>query len=140
MTNKDDFIELERSEFWTETGVLFCKIRNPDENINLSEETVDKHLQAVIDLCEGQKKPFLIDLRNTHGTFLTSGAKKLSSDTKLIQLCLAQAFVVDSLKVRLLIMSYKRIYEPITPFEIFNNYNDALEYVQNVKEQQKDVE
>tara|TARA_R110002050_G_scaffold94765_2_gene197258 strand:+ start:127213 stop:127635 length:423 start_codon:yes stop_codon:yes gene_type:complete len=133
MTNKNDIIQLERAKFWTDRGVLFCEISNPDETSNLKEETVDSYICAISKLCNGKKMPFLIDLRNTHGTFLSASAKKLANSSEFSKLSLSEAFVVNSLKIKLLISSYKRIYEPITPFKIFNDYDEALAYSIDVK-------
>ncbi|MEN3323281.1 hypothetical protein VP395_06050 [Mariniflexile soesokkakense] len=133
MDENKNVIQMEHSKFWIDKGVLFCEICNPDQTRNLNEETVESYLKAVSILCKGEKMPFLIDLRNTHGTFLNSAAKKLANSPELSKLSLSEAFVVNSLKVKLLIISYKRIYEPITPFKIFNNYNEALMYSINVK-------
>jgi len=133
MTLKNDIIQLDRAKFWVDNEILFCEIINLDETRNLTVETVDSYIIAISTLCNGKKMPFLIDLRNTRGAFLNTAAKKLASSLKLSKLSVAEAFVVNSLKVNLLINSYKRIYEPITPFKIFKDYNEALTFSINAK-------
>lgn len=133
MPNNTEIIKLERAKFWKENGILFCEILNYDENKNLNEDTVDTYLKAISILCKGKKMPFLIDLRNTKGAFLNAAAKKLANSTELAKLSLTEAYVVNSLQIKLLINSYKRIYEPIRPFEIFKDYNEALNYSINKK-------
>lgn len=133
MSSKNEIIQLERSRFWEENGILFCKILNTDAAHNLDDETVDSYLKAITRLCNGTKLPFLIDLRNVEGAFLPTAAKKLGASIGMSKYSLSEAFVANSLKVKLLIISFKRIYEPNTPFAIFNNYNDALNYSINAK-------
>ena len=133
MTRKNETIQLERTKFWVDNGILFCEILNLDPARNLNEDTVESYIQTVSKLCNGKKMPFLIDLRNTHGTFLSTAAKKLANSSELSKLGLAEVFVVNSLKIELLIISYKRIYEPIIPFKIFKNYNEALTFSINTK-------
>lgn len=133
MTNQNNVIQLERAKFWTDNGILFCEICNPDDSRNLTVETVESYINTISTLCKGTKMPLLIDLRNTKGAFLNSAAKKLANSNELAELILSEAFLVNSLRVKLLISSYKRIYEPHTPFKIFKDYNDALTYSVNAK-------
>ena len=133
MTRKNEIIQMERAKFWVDNGILFCEIFNLDPTPNLKEDRVKHYLGAISKLCNGKKMPFLIDLRNTQGAVLSSATKKLGNSSELSLLSLTEAFVADSLKVKLLISSYKRIYEPNTPFAIFNNYNEALNYSINAK-------
>ena len=133
MTVKNNIIQLGCAKFWKDKGVLFCEIYNPDETKNLNKENVENYLKAISTLCEGKKMPFLIDLRNTRGAFLNTAAKKLSDNSELRKLRLSEAYIVNSLKVELLINSYKRIYEPVTPFEIFKDYEEALNFSINSK-------
>lgn len=133
MTLKNNSIKLERAKFWTDKEILFCKMLNMDASHHLTDETADTYLKAIVTLCNGKKMPLLIDLRNTQGAFLSTAAKKLGEGIEISKLILSEAFVINSLNVKLLINSFKRIYEPITPFEIFEDYNDALNYSINSK-------
>ena len=128
MTNTNNIIQIESAKFWTDAGILFCEISNSKVTGNLREETVGSYINAISKLCNGKKMPFLIDLRNTHGAFSSTAAKKLANSPELSKLSLGEAYVVNSLKINLLINSYKRIYEPIIPFKIFRDYNEALIY------------
>ena len=133
MTLNNNVIKLGCAKFWIDNEILFCEINNPDETQNLNEVTVDSYLNAISTLCEGKKMPFLIDLRNTRGAFLNTAAKKLAESSELAKLSLSEAFVENSLKVELLINSYKRIYEPVIPYEIFKDYDAALNFSINAK-------
>lgn len=133
MTLDNDIIKLEYAKFWIDNEILFCEINNRDETRNLSEETVDSYLTAISTLCKGQRMPLLIDLRNTRGAFLNTAAKKLADSPQFAKLIVVEAFVINSFKIKLLINSFKRIYEPITPFKIFKDYNEALTFSMNAK-------
>ena len=133
MTLSNDIIKLEYAKFWIDNGILLCDIFNQDETRNLNEETVDSYLTAISTLCKGQRMPLIIDLRNTRGAFLNAAAKKLADSPQFANLIIVEAFVVNSFKIKLLINSYKRIYEPITPFKIFKDYSEALIFSMNAK-------
>lgn len=133
MISINDIVQLDQAKFWTDNGILFGEIRHPDTNRYLNSETLKTYLKAVSDLCEGKKMPFLLDLRNTDGTFSNNAAKKLANSLEYNKLIIAEIFVINSLKMKLLISSYKRIYEPNTPFEIFEDYDEALDYSIKIK-------
>ncbi len=128
MTSVIKSLQLDQSKFWIDNGILFCEIRHLDSRRYLNTETLETYLKAVNTLCEGKKVPILIDLRNTEGTFSINAAKTLATSLEFHNLIISEAYVVNSLKMKLLINSYKRIYEPLKPFIIFDNYNDALNY------------
>ena len=133
MTLNNNIIQLGCAKFWIDNGILLCEIFNQDETRNLNEETVDSYLTAISALCKGQRMPLIIDLRNTRGAFLNAAAKKLADSPQFAKLIIVEAFVVNSFKIKLLINSYKRIYEPITPFKIFKDYSEALTFSMNAK-------
>lgn len=134
MNNSNEIIELERAKFWIDDDILFCKIQNPDKNRNLNAETANMYMDVVMKLCKGKSMPFVIDLRNSKGVFLIEAAKNLASNKEFRMLSLSEAFVVNSLNIKLLISSYKRIYEPVTPYKIFENYQEALQYAFKTKQ------
>lgn len=134
MNNSNEIIELERAKFWIDDDILFCKIQNPDKNRNLNAETANMYMDVVMKLCKGKSMPFVIDLRNSKGAFLIEAAKNLASNKEFRMLSLSEAFVVNSLNIKLLISSYKRIYEPVTPYKIFENYQEALQYAFKTKQ------
>lgn len=126
-------IKLDRAKFWTDNGILFCEILHTEKKRYLNTGTIEKYLNAIRELCKDEKMPFLLDLRNTEGTFSSNAAKKLAINQVYNKSIISEVFVVNSLKMRLLINSYKRIYEPSTPFKIFEDYNEALNYLITIK-------
>ena len=128
---------MERTKFWIDNGILFCEICNPDETLSLEVATVEAYIKGISSLCKGIKMPFLIDFRDSRGDYMNSAAKLLASSSELKKLRLSEAFVVNSLNMKLLVSSYKRIYEPTTPFEIFKVFDEALAYSIKAKEKLK---
>lgn len=122
------FHKYEKAKFWTDSGILFCEFYNKDVNHKLSVETVKKYIETIKEISKGKSMPFLIDVRNSLGTFSIAAAELFANSTDLKRIRLSEAFIVNSINVKLLISSYKRIYEPITPFQFFNNKQKAIQY------------
>jgi hypothetical protein len=129
----NDQIIFERAKFWTYQGILFCEIRNNDISINLNMETIKNYIEAILSLCNNQAMPFLIDLRDTKGAYVNSAAKLLATSPEIQKVRLVEIFVTNSMSIKLLINSYKRLFNPSTPFMIFNNYDEAVEYCVEIK-------
>ena len=140
MTSEKDIIRFNRAKLWTDNGVLFCQIKNTNVNLNLEIDTLDCYINAVVKLCNGRPMPFLIDIRSSQGTILNPAAKLLAGNNDLKKLRLSEAFIINSIKMKLLINSYKRIFEPVTPFQIFDNLKDGLEYCIKIKNDYYDGE
>ena len=63
----------------------------------------------------------------------TKPLDKVSANATWSDGALSEAFVFNSMEIKLVIASYKRIYEPITPFGLFNNLESAREYCVETK-------
>ena len=136
LTSVPKYLQLDQSRFWIDNEILFCEIRHQDAHRYLNTVTIKRYLKSVIHLCAGKKVPCLIDLRNTDGTFSINAAKTLATSIAFQSLVITEVYVVNSIKMKLLINSYKRIYEPLKPFVIFDNYNKALNYSIQIKNTQ----
>ena len=117
-----DPIQIENARIWTDKGILFYEIRNNEIKRKLKVETLKKYIQVADELCQGSPMPFLIDLRFTKGAFFIAAAKLLANSPKLKSIRISEAFVVNSIGTRLIVLSYKRIYNPITPFVIVDTF------------------
>ncbi|MBP0905678.1 hypothetical protein ACFSKN_16440 [Mariniflexile gromovii] len=127
-------IKLNKALFWTNSlGILFCEFKNKDTNLTLSVDTVETYEKAIFSLSQGKPMPFLIDIRDCHGTFSTEAAKFFANSSVFKKVRVSEAFVINSINTKLLINSYKRIYEPHTPCAIFKNFDEALTYSINTK-------
>lgn len=127
-------IKFPNAKFWTDdSGILYCKFCNKKPSHKLDYHTVKVYIDAVILLCKGKAMPFLIDLRGSKGTFSISAAKLIATNPELAKLRISESFVTDTIGIRLLITSYKRLYDPVTPFGVFNNKEDAKEFCSEYK-------
>ncbi|MFY0713283.1 hypothetical protein J1D01_06375 [Seonamhaeicola sp. NFXS20] len=138
----EEIIILENAMFWIDDSkFLHCKFTNNDSNSKLNYGLVKRYINAISKLCKGKSMPFIIDVRNARGTFSISAAKLVANSPELIKLRISEAFVVNTIGVRLLITAYKRIYNPITPFGVFKNLELAKNYsIETEKQFYKNIE
>ncbi|MFC0604896.1 DUF7793 family protein [Winogradskyella pulchriflava] len=134
MNNKDNYIKIGSTSFWLDSnGILNCKFSNKNPNYKLDKFISRLYINAIEKLCNGKPVPFLIDLRGTRGTFTEEAVKILAKSTLLKVLRLSESFVYDSIGMKLLIMSYKRMFDHYTPYQLFNEYQSAQAYCLVVK-------
>jgi len=130
-------ITLQNAVFWTDdSDILRIEFKNTDPSFKLEIGRVKHFISAILSLCEGKAMPFLIDLSVTHGTFSVSAAKLLANSPELKLLRVSEAYVTKTINTKFLITSYKRLYEQITPFAIFNNVKSAIKYCEKFKNTQ----
>ncbi|XMO85050.1 hypothetical protein AAFN75_09650 [Algibacter sp. AS12] len=128
-------IKLNKARFWTDSqGILFCEFSNTETYLTLEQNTLEEYEVAVLELLEGRSAPFIIDVRDNQGNLSTSAAKFFASSLVFKKARIYEAFIVNSLNTKLLINSYKRIYEPNTPYKIFKDFDEALAHSINVKQ------
>ena len=134
MNSTMQIIELNKAKFWTNSsGILFCEFKNTDAFSTVQVDTIKAYEAAISKLSKGKSMPFLIDVRDCIGNYTTEAAKLFANNSVFKKVRISEAFVINSIHTNLLINSYKRIYEPHTPFEIFSNFDEALGYSINTK-------
>jgi len=115
--------------FWTQdNGILFCKLRNLQPDLKLDCKSASLYLDAIRKLSADEPVPLLIDLRDTKGTFSNDAAHLLSDSFSNMPFVICEAYVVNSLSVKLLVQAYKRIYKTNIPYALFNRISDAETY------------
>ena len=120
---------LGHSSFWVDKdGILNCKIYNCNTDNRLDFKTAQLFLNAIEGLTLGKPMPFLLDFRGVKGTFSNAAGQALSEGLKNSQLIPCEAYVVNSLSIKLLVRTYKRLYHPNIPYNIFNDLNAAKSY------------
>lgn len=125
----EGIIIYENAMFWTDgSGILYCKFNNLNSKSTLDYKTAKQYINAIVDLCNGEAMPFLIDVRDARGTFSIAAAKLIAKSLELVKLRISEAFVINNIGETLLITTYKRIYNPITPFAVFRELDLAKEY------------
>ncbi|GGG43927.1 DUF7793 family protein [Bizionia arctica] len=134
MNNEDNIITIGSTKLWTDAkDILYCKFSSNDPNSQLDSIRANKYINAIALLCNGKAMPFSIDLRGSRGTFLPNAAILIANSPTLKKLRISEAFITDSIGIKLLIASYKRIYDPTTPYRILNNTELAQHYCKETK-------
>ncbi|MGB5420098.1 hypothetical protein, partial [Algibacter sp.] len=132
----EGIIIYENAMFWTDgSGILYSKFNNMDSNSKLDYKKANQYIDAIIKLCDGEPMPFLIDVRDARGTFSIAAAKLIANNLELVKLRISEAFLINSIGVSLLITAYKRMYNPVTPFGVFRNMEEAKTYSLETKNQ-----
>jgi len=127
-------IQFKNILFWTDASeIVYSEVRNNDPRHQLKRIDVKLYIDAISTLCNGKAMPFIADLRGIHGAFSVRAAKLLSKSPDLARLIILEAYVTDTLDIRLLVASYKRLYDPITPFGIFDTIEDAKDFCNEYK-------
>lgn len=125
-------ISFDKAKFWIDSsGILNCKHYNRDINWKLDDKEAEKYILAVLTLAADEIRPIIFDFRDLRGTYTILAARLVAKDPSVKNIIISEAFVVNSMAVRLLINAFKRIYEPSIPFKIFSNLKDAQEYSLN---------
>ena len=120
--------------FWTdETEILYCEFNNSDPSVKLETNNVESYIKAITTLCDGKAMPFLINLKGTRGTFSISAAKLVAKSPELIKLRISESYIINTIGIKLLLSFYKRLYDPITPFGLFNDISAAKEFCLDTK-------
>lgn len=129
MNNKENYIKIGTTTFWLDSnGILNCEFRNTNPDFKLDQFISKLYIRAIEKLCKGKPVPFLIDLRGARGTFSHEAVKVFAKSALLRMLKISEAFVYDSMRMKLLILSYKRIYDHFTPYQLFNEHQLAYDY------------
>lgn len=97
------------ANFWKQEGILYCQFEDIGQIEKWSAHTYQHFLRAIRDLCQGEPMPLIVDLRQARGTLSADTAKTLSARCRRIPLILGEAYLVQSLSVRLLVQSYVRL-------------------------------
>lgn len=108
------------------SGILRVRYHN---DVDMTPEDAKRHINAVVKLCSGRKRPFLIDTRNTRGTYSQEAMRKLAKNPEIVRLRKAQAIIIDSLPNRLLANFYIKFHKPVNPIKIFEKENEALQWL-----------
>ncbi|NRD22643.1 hypothetical protein HNV10_05285 [Winogradskyella litoriviva] len=120
--------------FWTDdTEILYCEFSNTDSNIKLERKNVESYIEAITKLCDGKSMPFIVDLRNTCGTFPIAAAKLLAKSPELVKLRISESYLINTIEIKLLIGMYKKLYDKIIPFGIFKDLSSAKGFCQEAK-------
>jgi len=125
----ENVIKVGTTKFWINSkAILCCKFCNENPNYRLDTIRAKRYIKVITKLCNGKAMPFLIDVRGVSGTFTPNAANLIAQSPLLKALIISEAFVFDSIGIKLLTASYKRIYDPIIPYRMFNDIELAEHY------------
>ncbi len=133
MVNMENVIKMGQSKFWTDNGILYCQFRNEKANYTFELDAVKVFIKIIDKLCDGKPMPFLIDSRDSQGTFTRESSNLMANSPTLVKLRISEAYVINSIGIKLIVNSYKRIYEPLTPFKMFDDLESAKQYCLKAK-------
>jgi len=122
----------ENAIFWLQNeAIIFCKLTNLDSSLKLDYKTAQSYIDAIVLLTKGSPMPLVVDLRYMKGTFTISAAQLLSKTFASTSLITCEAYVVNSLSIKLLVHSYKRLFGNDIPYTITHNMLLAREFCVN---------
>lgn len=124
----DNVINVGYSKFWIDNDILHCQLSNNNAQDKFEASVIKLFISAIDKLCNNEPKPFLIDLRDANGYLTRDSANLMASSPVLTSLRISEAYILNKIGVRLVINSYKRIYETVTPFGLFDNLDAAMKY------------
>jgi hypothetical protein len=109
-----------------ENGYILMEHKN---NSRICINELIKRENAIIDLCQGEKYPILIDTRNKFIDFDTKARHHTDNNKVVDHLILAEAFIVNNLGVKLLIQDHMANNSGEFPIEIFSSKQDAVNWI-----------
>ena len=107
-------------------GIL--EIRHKD-NVQFNIEDAINQRDKIIQLVEGKRTPFLIDVRVTNWDATKEVRKFHASDEKLLSVRSAEAILVNNLGMKILANFYNKFNRPPNPVKVFTNEVDALNWL-----------
>ena len=88
-----------------------------------------EHAKILLKLCDGTRYPFILDGLNITAKFTKEARDFFSNHSPLLDLRLAQAFLINNTPNRLLLKFYLKFHPPSNPVKIFNNLPDAEQWI-----------
>ena len=96
-------------------------------------EEAKQHAKNVIDLCDGNSMPFILDGLNTEARFTHEARVFFTTYEPLLKVRMAQAYMINTLPNRLLFKFYMKFHKPKGPVKVFTQLNKAEEWVKQFK-------
>ncbi|WP_291182876.1 hypothetical protein [Gilvibacter sp.] len=121
-------IVLDKAEFQYDSGVLLITFNTVESDKVVSIPTLERYADTIVTLCNNKRTPFLIDVSEAWGSYSVAAARYFAKSERLFNVRLADAFVAKETRSVLSIRSFKRIYDPFTPYQICNTYDEARQF------------
>jgi len=111
------------------SNILTVKLKN---NIHLGEGELENLLKTAIKFTDFKKYYAVIDTRALFT--VCNDIRQFYSESKSIKYRYADAFIIDSLAVRLLVNFYISFNKPLIPTKTFTNLEDAMLWINELKQ------
>lgn len=104
------------------------------DGVHLDEQDAIDVKNGCIELFEGRKFLILVDARNLGLTLGRQGSDYFAKNKEFNDVLQAQALLVNSLALKLIARFYITISKPISEAQIFNDLEEALEWLDAKKD------
>ena len=123
-------IETPTASLILEDDVLFVKM---NAGIEFDETALVELFNASNQLAEFKKRHVIVDTRKSFNS--SPGVRNLYATDKFIKYRYSDAFIVNSLSMRLLVNFYISVNKPKIPTKIFNDEVKAFEWINSIKKE-----
>lgn len=128
-----NYLKRESDSSYFERRKNYIYLRYKDGSaVDLEEAKI--HAKFIIELCQGKKYPFILDGRDVHAKFSHDAREFFSNYEPLLKIRSAQAFLINNTPNRLLLKFYLKFHTPPNPVKVFNNLEEAEEWVKQFVE------
>lgn len=111
----------------------FCRLDlDSSSRAVLGIEEAEEICNAVYEVCDGNPAKLLTNASIVEGFVGVDARTIIRNHPKMMQVRLAEAFVVKSLPNRLIASFYMRFDKPPNPTKIFNSISDAEQWLRKV--------
>lgn len=121
-------IETSLATFEYQDNILYVK---PFEGIFLDKLEMESLLHSAIELVEGEKYFAVIDTSNNIDS--SKDAREYYANNELNKFRYADAFIVSSLPLRMVINFFIRVNKPSIPTKMFNTKESAFLWINELK-------
>lgn len=113
-----------------ERGFLWIRHKS---DVTFELEDAVKQRNEILEFCNNEQLPFLIDVRVTNWNAEKDVREFHSTDEALLSLKNAEAILVNNLGIRILANAYQKINKPPVPVKVFTNEDKAIEWIVSQK-------
>jgi hypothetical protein len=113
-----------------EDEILFVKMK---EGVNLGQAEMETLLKQAVGLTNPNKYFAIVDTTATYDS--TPEARNFYAESDYSKYRYADAFIVNSLPMRLLVNFFIAFNKPKIPSKMFNNEENALEWINSLKKE-----
>jgi len=116
------------AQFEYKSDILYVK---PFEGLFLDKPEMESLLNSAIELTEGKKYFAIIDTSNDIDS--TKDAREYYANNELNRFRYADAFIVSSLPLKMVVNFFIRVNKPSIPTKMFNSKDSAFEWINEMK-------